>query len=412
MAELVITYDLYKILNLDRSWDCKTIKKNVLQEQSLWIKRSGSTNDTEQLMLIEERLKLIDEGVRYLFKESRRKLYDEALDKAYKAGKISNEEEEKLKDILAQAKAYYRKGNLKMASKLAQEAIDGQIGDSSAYDVLARCYFDSNNPKRAIEVIDQGAKAFSDDINLIWLGARYAIIGTHDYDDAQRRINVLLEKAPNNAIGHSEQVYLHLNKGDDQLAFAEIGNYISAHPNANAFKKNVAHDMAAYARNACYYYDEDGSAYIADKEGYQRNLDLCTKAEQIYKDEYTSRMVENANFFGQKEWNSWNIESIKTLSLYGAIFVVLGLAAKAGAFTVLGLFMLAVDALVVYFSFRPYWQINKTCVTGKMGTLETIVSKFGDVVGRFGGWLIRFLWNAIIAIFKFVFWIVSGGPFR
>lgn len=412
MAELVVTYDLYKVLNLDRAWDCKTIKKNVLQEQSLWVKRSGSTNDTNQLMLIEERLKLIEEGMKHLFKEAKRKLYDEALDKAYKAGKISNEEEEKLKDILAQAKAYYRKGNIKMASKLAQEAIDGQIGDASAYDILARCHFDSNNPKRALEVIDQGSKVFSDDLDLVWLGARIATIGTQDYNDAQRRINVLLEKAPNNAIGHSEQVYLHLHKGEDQLAFSEIDSYIAAHPNDTNFKKNVSHDMAAYARNACYYHAQDGGTYIADKEGYQRNLELCTKAEAIHKDEYTSRMLENAHYFGQKEWNNWNSESIKSLSLYGAIFFVLGLAAQASVFTVLGLFMLAVDALVIYFSFRPYWQINKTHVTGEMGVLETIVSKFGDIVGRFGSWLLRFMWNALIALIKFVIWICTGGPFR
>ena len=103
MAELAVTYDLYKVLNLDRAWDCKTIKKSVLQEQSLWVKRSGSTNDTNQLMLIEERLKLIEEGMKHLFKEAKRKLYDEALDKAYKAGKISNEEEEKLKAAIESA---------------------------------------------------------------------------------------------------------------------------------------------------------------------------------------------------------------------------------------------------------------------------------------------------------------------
>lgn len=411
MAGLVVTYDLYKVLNLDRAWDCKTIKKNVLQEQSLWVKRASSTNDTNQLMLIEERLKLIEEGVKYLFKENKRKIYDEALDKAYKAGNISNEEEEKLKDILAQAKEYYRKGNIKMASKLAQEAIDGQIGDASAYDILARCYFDYNNPKRALEVVDQGSKVFSDNLDLIWLGARIATIGTQDYDDAQRRINVLLEKEPNNAIGHSEQVYLHLHKGEDQLAFSEIDSYIEAHPNDTNFKMNVSHNMVTYARNACYYHAQDGGTYIADKEGYQRNLELCTKAEAMYKDEYTSRMLENAHYFGKKEWDSWNGESIKSLSIYGVIFFMLGLVASSSVFNVFGLFMLAVDALVIYFSFRPYWQINKTHVTGEMGELEKIVSGVGSIVGRFGGWLLRFIWNVILTIFKLAIWIVSGGPF-
>lgn len=404
MATAAITYDLYKVLNLDRSWDCKTIKKSILSEQSMWVKRQSSCNDTQQLMLIEDRLKLIEEGIKNLIKEVKRKLYDEALDKAYKAGQINNEEEEKLKNALEQAKAYYRKGNIKLAAKFAQEAIDGQIGDPAAYDILARCYFDSDNPKRALEVVDQGTKVFTDNLDLHWLGARIATVGTNDYDDAQRRINVLLEKAPDNAIGHSEQVYLHLHKGEDELAFSEIDSYIAAHPSDENFKKNVAHDMDTHARNVCYYHAEDGGTFIADKESYQRNLELCTKAESIHKDEYTTQMLENAQYFGKKEWNSWNSESIKSLSIYGVIFLLL--------FWPVGLVFLAVDALLIYFSFRPYWQINKTYVTGQMGTGEQIVSTIGDYVARFGGWLLRTLWRLLIAFFKFIIWLVTGGPFR
>lgn len=406
MAELVVTYDLYKVLNLDRAWDCKTIKKNVLQEQSLWVKRSGSTNDTNQLMLIEERLKLIEEGMKHLFKEIKRKLYDEALDKAYKAGKISNEEEEKLKDILAQAKAYYRKGNIKMASKLAQEAIDGQIGDASAYDILARCYFDSNNPKRALEVIDQGSKVFNDDLNLVWLGARYATIGTQDYNDAQRRINVLLEKAPNNAIGHSEQVYLHLHKGEDQLAFSEIDSYIAAHPNDINFKKNVSHDMAAYARNACYKPGNEGGSMIASKEDYQKNLLLCTKAEEIYKDEYTTRMRENAQYFGQKEWDSWNTENVKTLSIYGTLFLILG--AFHWIFAAIGGFFLVIDALTIYFSFRPYYEINRNWINGQRSGFERIIHAISNKMANWSYKLFHWLIHAVWELFKLLIKFMTG----
>lgn len=402
MAELVVTYDLYKVLNLDRAWDCKTIKKNVLQEQSLWVKRSGSTNYSEQLLLIEERLAQIEEGMKHLFKEAKRKIYDEALDKAYKEGKISNEVEEKLKDILAQAKAYYRKGNIKLAAQYAQEAIDGQIGDSEAYDLLARCYFETN-PARALEVVDQGTKIFSDDLDLIWLGARIATVGTNNYDDAQRRINVLLEKAPDNAIGHSEQVYLHLHKGEDDVAFATIDSYIEKHPNDEKFKKNAAHDMATFARNTCYIHSEEGGNYIADKESYKRNLTLCEKAEAIHQDEYTSRMVENARYFGKREWNSWNMESIKTLSLYGLIFLLI---------PPIGLFFLLVDAALIGFSFRPYWQINKTWVTGQMGTLETIVHKIGSAMATLSYKLFWWIVKAFVALVKFIIWICTGGPFR
>src|SRR5699024_6223610 len=56
-------------------------------------------------------------------------------------------------------------------------------------------------------------------INLHWLGARIVTNGTKNFEDAQKRVNALIELNPNNAIGHSEQVYLHLRKGGEQLAF-------------------------------------------------------------------------------------------------------------------------------------------------------------------------------------------------
>ncbi len=406
MAELVVTYDLYKVLNLDRAWDCKTIKKNVLAEQSLWTKRNGATNDTKQRMLIEERLELLQEGCKHLFKEIKRKIYDEALDKAYKAGKISNEEEEKLKDILAQAKAYYRKGNIKLAAKYAQEAIDGQIGDASAYNILARCHFDSNNPKRALEVIDQGSKIFNDDLNLVWLGARYATIGTQDYNDAQRRINVLLEKAPNNALGYAEQAYLYLYKGDEQLAFSEIDNYIVAHPTDKAFKKESAYNIATYAKQTCYQAGNDGGVMIAGKEDYQKNLRLCTKAEELYKDEYTTKLRETAQYFGQKEWDSWNTENVKTLSIYGTLFLILG--AFHWIFAAIGGFFLVMDALTIYFSFRPYYEINRNWINGQRSGLEKIVhaisNKMADWSYRMFHWLIRAVWE----LFKLLIKIMTG----
>ena len=98
------------------------------------------------------------------------------------------------------------------------------------------------------------------------------------------------------------------------------------------------------------------------------------------------------------------MESIKSLSIYGVIFLLL--------IWPVGLALLAIDALLIYFSFRPYWQINKTYVTGQMGTAEQIVSTLGDYAARFGGWLLRFLWQAVLAILRLCIWLATGGPFR
>lgn len=260
------------------------------------------------------------------------------------------------------------------------------------------------NYPQALEAVDAGTSIFADNLNLNWLGARIATVGTQNYDDAQTRVNRLLELAPDNSIGYSEQIFLHLRKGDEDLAFQEIDSYVASHPQDEGFKRGVAYDIDSYS-NGCYYYDQKQNAmFIADKESYERCLKLRSKATEIYSDEHTQKMLEDAKYYGQKEWDGWNIESIKSLSIYGVILLFL--------YWPVGIPLLVIDAAVIYFSFRPYWQINKTYVIGERGPIEKVVTIIGDYAARFGGWFLRFLGKAFLWLIRFILWIASGGPFR
>lgn len=397
---MVVTYDLYKELELDRSWDENTIKEKLKEIQRLWTKRQSACNDKEQLLLIDDILSKVAEGFRYLVKALKRKEYDDALDKAYKKGQIKDETEAKMKSLIEEARQYYKKGNIKLAAQCAEKAIEGKINDPAAYEILARCCYDMQEYPKALAVLDAGTEIYTDNLNLYWLGARIATIGTQDYEDAQRRVNKLIELAPDRSIGHSEQIYLHLRTGDEDLAFQEIDTYIAAHPEDEGFKRGIAYDINSYSNN-CYYYDKAQNAtFIADKDSYEKCVKLRTKAVEIYSDEYTQKQLENAQYYGQKEWDSWNIGSIKTLSIAGIIFLFL--------LPVLGLPLLIIDGLLIHYSYRPYWQINKTYVTGEMGATERQISALGDYAVKF----LRFFLNAVLAVFRFVLWLVSGSWFR
>lgn len=139
---MVVTYDLYKELSLERSWDESTIKIKLKEIQRIWTKRQSACNDKEQLLLIDEILTKVGEGFKYLVKSLKRKEYDAALDKAYKEGKIKDDIEAKMKSLIDEARQYYRKGNIKLAAQCAEEAIQGKVNDPMAYDILARCRFD------------------------------------------------------------------------------------------------------------------------------------------------------------------------------------------------------------------------------------------------------------------------------
>ena len=401
-----ISEDLYKELEIDRAWDEKTIRTYLKGIQKIWTQRQGATNDKEQLLLIDKVLKMIEDAYRFLTKAIKRQQYDQALELAYKAGKIRDVAEEKLLSLLEQAKAYYRKGNLQLATKFAEEAIEGKVNDVSAYDLLVHCYFENGIYEKALDIVDKGLAVFARDLNLHWLGARIATIGTQNFEEAQQRVNALLELAPDKSIGHSEQIYLHLRKGDEDLAFQEIDSYITAHPDDEEFKQGVAYDLDAYS-NTCYYYDAaQNASFIADKTSYEKCLALRSKAVEIFEDEHTQNQLERAKYYGQKEWNDWNMPAIKSLALYGTIFTIIGFAADM--FLAFGIVLYAVMGVLIYFSFRPYWQINKTYVTGEMGTAEKIINRVGDATAQAAIWGFQAFIKFMGIVLKFIFLLASG----
>ncbi|MFI3255151.1 MAG: hypothetical protein R3Y63_12585 [Eubacteriales bacterium] len=396
---MTITYDLYKALDLNRDLDCKQIKVEIKESQKKWTKRQSSCNDKEQLMLISKMLDAVEDGYRNLIREVKRKAYDKALDKAYNNGAIKDEIVEKLNNIFDQAKAYYNKGDIKRAHKLLVEAIENDINEPYAYRLLTGCYHESGNIQKALETVDKGIQRFPENLDLHWLGSRLTIIETENYEDAQRRINKLLELAPNNPMGHCAQIHLQLVKENEDLVFQEINQYLSNNPDDQNFRREVAYLLIAFT-GSCYYVGPDGEQFIGDNSSYVKNLKYCTKAEEIYSDEYTQKKLEDAKFFGKKEWDNVNLDNIRTLTLFGFIFCALE--------SEIGYILFIIVALLVSFSFRPKWQINKTIVTGKRGLFENIVTSIGSAATFLTIGYVKFMIWAVTSLLKLVAYIVFG----
>lgn len=392
-----IDVDYYKELGINRAWTCKEIKKYLGGQLRDNQGKICSCQDMEQKLALDELRDLITAALTNLTKEQKRADYDMALDEAYKSGRIVDKVDEEYKSTLEKANAYYRKGNIRLAHEFAQQVVDGGLMDAEAYKLLARCCALEGNESQALAVLDQGLKLFNDDISVHWLGARIATYRMKNFDEAQRRINVMLELFPNRPDGYAEQIYMHLRKGDEQLAFQEIDSYIAKNPDDEHFKRVVAYDLDDYADS--FYYEDKAAdtTYIADKVSYDKCLTMCMKAHEIYDDAYTRKRLESAKYYGKREWNDWNLPSIRALAIYGGGFLLYGCADTTGVFMSIGVILYAIMGLLIYYSFRPYWQINQTYVTGKMGTAEKAISNIGEYAGRFAKWL-------FFAIIRFIIW--------
>lgn len=405
---MTITMDLYKQLALERSWDEVRIRRTLTDRQKLWIGRGNACNDKDQLKQIDEMMDVLGQAFRYLTKPEKRKRYDKALDEAYKNGTIKDETEEKMKSVLEQAIEYYRKGNIKLAAQYAQEAIDGKVNEPRAWDTLAQCHYDMGDAGKALDTVDDGLAVFGDDIKLNWLGARIATIGTMDYADAQRRINRLIEIAPDRSIGHTEQIFLHFSKGNEELALQEVDRYIEEHPDDNDFKMNAAYDIIKFS-NTSFVQDPVSKTYIiADKKGYERCMRLREKAQEIYEDDYTKQQVEKARYYGTLEFNEDNKGDLLWMyGVWGYVFIALVMLTLGGGgepaeLLPIGLLSLALSVppiILTVVSYRPYWQINRIYVTGDPGLLEKSVV----TIGRAYVWLIKKTLWLCGQIIKYVF---------
>lgn len=411
------TYDLYKKLDLDRSWDTPAIKERLKEIQKMWTLRQAACNDREQLQLIEAILDAVEDGYRWLLQPKKRKEYDAALDEAYQNGTLFDEAEAKLVSLIDQAMEYYKKGNIRLAAECAQKAVDGRVNDVRAYDILVNSLYEMQEYDKALEAVDRGTSIFTTNTELYRLGARIASIVSigGSFEDAQRRVNALIALNPDASVGHTEQTFLQLCRGDDELAFQEIDAYAAAHPEDEEFRRSSAYMLINYYAAACCFHDESNSEYdgfILEKEDYERAKALTGKAVNLYSDEYTRDQLQKVKHFGKKEFNNWNVQSIYGLLCGGVGLLIIGMI--AGIFSIGFRFLIAVMGIcwaaaaafwvfagvLTYCSFRPYWQIYKTNMTGKMGKTEEVLHNVGVVSGRYGGEFLQLAWKLVAALVK------------
>jgi len=401
--------DYYKAFGLDRSWNEKQLRKELGKVQKTFMRRQSTTNDKEELDLINQTLETIDKAIECLSNADARKAYDKALDKAYQNGMVNDEAEAQARDALEKARQFYMKGQIQLAAKFALEAINNKVNDPTAYEILAKCYYDSGEYVSSVQTVDKALTIYVDNPYFLWLSARINTI-IDKYDVAQQRINRMLELDPTSSKAHAEQIHFYMYSGQEAIAFQQIDQYVAQNPNDVEFKQETAYNLISFT-NTCYLEDADtGSLVIADKASYTKCLTLCQKAYSLYQDDYTSKNLESAQFFGKREFNHNNSYELKwlwglgALSLFAIVPSFSYMRSVSDFFTILLVLCiyLVPAILLTVVSFRPYWQINRIYYTGKAGWFETIVIWWGKITVFLVKLSIRlFLW-ILRLVFSFI----------
>lgn len=401
--------DYYKAFGLDRSWDEKTLRKELGKAQRTFMRRQSTTNDKEELDQINQTLEILDKAIECLSHPDARKSYDKELDKAYQAGMVNDEAEAQARDALEKAKQFYAKGQIQLAAKFALEAINNKVNDPTAYEILAKCYYDSGDYSASIDTVDKALTVYVDNTYFLWLSARINTI-VERYDVAQQKINRMLELDPNSSQAHAEQIHFYMYAEKEDIAFQQIDQYLAQNPNDTDFKRETAYNLISFT-NTCYLEDADtGSLVIADKKSYTKCMSLCQKAYSLYQDEYTKNNLESAQFFGQREFNHNNSYELKWLWGLSALSLFV-IVPAFGEMRSIADFFSILFAACIYFvpailltivSFQPYWQINRIYYTGKAGWFETLVIWWGKITVAIVKWSWKIMWWIVRFILSFV----------
>ncbi|MCD7764120.1 MAG: hypothetical protein LUI14_13190 [Lachnospiraceae bacterium] len=380
--------DYYAVYAIDRKAKTKEIRKLLLQKQGELRSHmsNGSLNGDEVMEKLQDAYNMIAAAVKIFKNEDRRKEYDKQLDAAYATGKIDVEAQKAAQDIYEEIEAMFLKGNYRGAIRKCMEALNNNICDFRIYLLLAQSYFALHDTDHSLESVEDGLRVHPDNLPLLKAGSRFANEGKKDFNRAQRYVNRMMEIDPQSPLAISEQSYLYLNTGREDLAYQMIDDYMEKHPSDVQFRKDCAHDLIGHSYS---YYTKDPSSegyVIASEENYNKCLDICNKAAGIYNDENVRTALDTATSFGQTVFNDENLEGILWLLIGGLVYAIVGLVLAGSGFSTIGqagilaLFIgalmsspvLLIGILLLFcawrlreVSYRPYWQIYKFIITGE-----------------------------------------------
>lgn len=407
--------DYYVLYSIDRTSKTKDIRKLLLQRQGEIRSNmaNGSLNSPEIMNKLQEAFDEIANAVKTFKNEDRRKEYDAMLDAAYEAGKINVEAQAIAQDVYEEIETLFMKGNYRGVVRKCMDALNNNVRDYRIYILLAQSYFALQDTNKSLSTVDDGLKVHPDNMPLLRAGARFSNEGNQDYDRAQKYVNRIMEIDPESPLATSEQSYLYLSTGKEDLAYKLIDDYTEKHPNDMNFRKDVAYDLVGHSYT-CYTKAPDSDAYvIASEEDYQRCLETCNKAQSLYNDENVQEALNTAKSYGEVEYNDENQMSIIWLFIGGIIYLAVAVMSLVtmgtGSLPIL-LISGGLGVLLIYsgirlrqVSYRPYWQIYKYILTGKREKQEKKYILIGNIFAGYMRWSIKISFGLIRFIFGLFF---------
>lgn len=397
----------YEEFNLDPNMSGEDICAALFQEKKKWIHRQNA-NDLNKRQLAEQKIALIEEAAVIFSDKLKRDQYDLKMLKGKKkagakgqqqtaqqnydqnAGAQSDSQEahdSNIETIIANAKSYYESGNSNNTIAYCNRMIGSGADSPYLYNYLGLAYWENDNVKEAIDTFLKAVSIYPQEPLFCANLASVLMKANGDYATAKPYIDRALSMDPNNSYYLGLEATYMFCTGDVDAAEAKIQQHLADYPNDQEYKQQISEVYISYSDKflvEC----QNGGAYIPSQQAYDSILYYRNKAKAILPTSRIQNLISVIEERGKRTFNKDNLKGIGCLVLLGAVF-----------FPSLLLLWLILAGVLVYFSYKPNWLIEKMALTNQRDMANTVCYYLYVVTS----YIVRFFIWVIKAIFYIAF---------
>lgn len=353
----------YEELELNRGGNIEELQAELVKTQKKWLNRTNSS-DLEKRTIAEKKLQVIEEAKRTFLDAETRLDYDKTLmiseiqpQQATATHQVDTEDwKNNINNLM-------KREQFAQAITQAKQWTEMAPHDPIAWRFFALAHKAFGNKERAVEYYLNSLELEPENFQTYAdLGLLYVDMG--NYSNAERYFMQSLQLKPDYEVALHGAGYVNQHFGNHDVALQYMEQLAENNPSkghdadlAEAYYLKAISIMPANDRNEYFFYEE---------EKIKEYIRLTEKAQSLYPtEEYTQQLKKAKKALGKSY--DWTKVTLLTLPLF---------VAEASPFLALLLF-----CVILYFSIRPRWIMDRRKAFGVNMTFDRIASIYTKTVG-------------------------------
>lgn len=367
----------YVEFNLNPEMSSDEIIAKLKNENRKWIIKTNSPI-LEKRQEAERKSQMIQEALKIFSDNLKRKEYDVKLRR--EGGSQQQQQQQQTQytqpqprgftaeQVVTEVRNLYDSGNSELTINACNAYINAGFHLPFLYHYLGHAYWETGQTNLAIAAFKNGINASNNDNDAPFYGdlANLYMMTLHDTSTGGQYIDKAIAADPENNYYQSLYVLRMLMDGQTNEAETYVSERVNANPNDMDYRTRVS-EMYLTFSDMYFSQSNNGNSYIDSQDAYNSVLYWRTKANELVQSERTTTLLNNWKNYGTKKFNKDNIGGLAFVIIVSILF---------SEILVPGL---AIAAVLIYFSFKPMWTVDKMAVTGQRDVANMVCHVFSGI---------------------------------